>query len=559
VTFEPEQIEAAVAAAYPNLERDGNPDVQWARDVAGSLRLMVREAWPLVESSPFKSNWHIDAICDHLEAVSAGEIKKLALNFPPRHGKSLTVSVLWPAWEWLTRPETRWLFASYAQKLSTRDNRKARQIIESKGGRELGGTRFERLGYAGVLQLLGRSWTLEDDQNEKLRYENTAGGYRIGTSVGGSATGDGGDIIAIDDPLDADDAESKSARDAVIDWLDGTMSTRLNDPETGRRVLVMQRLHQQDATGHLLEQGGWTHLCLPAEYEPKHPFVYPDKVKLPSGRELQGDPRTEEGDLLWPDHFGEAAVAELKTTLGSYRSAGQLQQRPAPAEGGMFKRPWWRRSAAGFETYLSLGWDQVIQSWDMRFGESQTKGSSWVVGQVLGFHGADTYVLAQIRGKLSFPETIAAVKAMSAFRPDASAKLVERKANGSAVIATLQRKIPGLIPIDPEGGKDARAAAIAAFVEAGNVWLPDSDFIPCPPAWTDDRDDEVTKTQFKPTSVTDFIEEFAAFPKATNDDQVDALSQGINWKQPQARRSAPAPKVKAKRERLAGDILGAGF
>jgi predicted phage terminase large subunit-like protein len=148
----------------------------------------------------------------------------------------------------------------------------------------------------------------------------------------------------------------------------------------------------------------------------------------------------------------------------------------------MFKRDWWRYWTPGFEQTLWQGWDRVLQSWDMRFSDSQSTASSFVVGQVWGAHGADRYLLAQIRGRLSFVETLKAVKDLTAFRPDATAKLVEEKANGAAVISTLRRKIPGLIPIEPEGGKDVRASAISPYVEAGNVLLPPDDYIPCPPA-----------------------------------------------------------------------------
>ena len=298
-----------------------------------SLRDYIHAAWPLVDHHQFKCNWHIDAIAEHLEAVSSGEIRRLIINIPPRHMKSLAVGVFWPTWQWLKRPETQFMFASYAQRLTTRDSLKCRRLIESTGGRREGGTLIERVGYKGLLELLGSSWVLTEDQREKMKFENTEFGYRMATSIGGTGTGEGGDILVIDDPHKADEAESDVQREEVIDWLDGTISSRFNDPSTGALVLVMQRLHEDDATGHLLEQGGYEHLCLPAEYEPDHPFVWPQ------------DPRIEPGELLWPGHFGPDAIKELKIRLGSYRSAGQLQQRPAPAEGIMFKRKdfrYWR-------------------------------------------------------------------------------------------------------------------------------------------------------------------------------------------------------------------------
>lgn len=510
-------VDHALALLFPPKTDDRDQ----ASACTTSLRTFVEEAWPIVEpGTTFKTNWHIDAICDHLQAVSDGHIKRLIINIPPRHMKSSTVAVLWPVWEWLTRPETRFLYASYAQGLSKRDSLKCRRIIESMGGRRQGGNLIERIGYTGFLHLIGQDWKLAGDQNEKLRFENTRAGYRIATSVGGSATGEGGDIIVIDDPHKADEIESVTQRDKVTEWLDGTMSTRHNDPSTGRTVLVMQRLHQGDATGHLLAQGGWEHLCLPARYEPKHPYIWPD------------DPRSTPGELLWPDHFDESAVTSLEKSLLS-RAPGQLQQNPVALEGGMFKRHWWqRRWQPGFESTLPLGFDAVIQSWDMRFSDSKEKTSSYVVGQVLGYHGADVYLLAQCRGRLSFTETLHAVKALSEFRPESTAKLVEKKANGEAVISTLRRKVPGLIGIEPLGGKDVRAAAVSHFIEAGNVILPASDTIPCPSHFVDEAGQRV---DLVPTTVADFIEEFATFPKAMNDDQVDALSQALSWRAPAAR------------------------
>lgn len=282
-------------------------------------RDFMRQAWPILEpATPYVHGWHVDAIADHLTAVTQGQIRRLLINMPPRHMKSLAISVFWPSWSWTEQPELRWLFASYALSLSKRDSLKCRRLIESPWYQER---------WGGVFQLTG-------DQNEKLRFENDHTGYRLATSVGGAATGEGGDIVVIDDPHNANEAESDTIREGVIEWFDGVMSTRLNDPKRGRMVTVMQRAHSKDVAGHILECGGWEHLCLPAEYEPK-PQVYVTSLGFE-------DPRTEPGELLWPERFGRAEIDSLKKSLGSYRAAGQLQQRPAPADGGIFKRHWWR-------------------------------------------------------------------------------------------------------------------------------------------------------------------------------------------------------------------------
>jgi len=217
-----------------------------------SLHQFVQKAWHVVEpATEYIDGWHIKAICDHLAAVSDGRIRDLLINIPPRHMKSLTVAVFWPCWVWTTRPGTRWLFSSYAQQLSTRDSVKCRRLIQSPWYRSNWGDAF----------------TLTPDQNQKDRFENSRGGHRLATSVDGSNTGEGADIIVCDDPHNTREARSELRRENVRIWWDEVMSTRLNNPNTGARVIVMQRLHEADLAGHVLAKGGYEHLCLPAYYE----------------------------------------------------------------------------------------------------------------------------------------------------------------------------------------------------------------------------------------------------------------------------------------------------
>src|SRR5687767_1970034 len=254
------------------------------------LREFVRQAWHVVEpATPFVPGWHIDAIIEHLEAVTCGQIRNLLINVPPRHMKSLLVSVFWPAWEWIQWPERRWLYSSYAAQLSIRDSVKNRRLIESPWYQARWGDRF----------------TLTGDQNTKGRFDNDRSGYRLSTSVGGAATGEGGDRIVCDDPHNVQEAESDSIRKSTTGWFDVVMSTRVNDPKTAAKVVVMQRCHQQDLSGHLLEQGGWEHLCLPAEYEESRPATSIGFT----------DPRKEQGELLWPDRFGVEELKSLKRSL----------------------------------------------------------------------------------------------------------------------------------------------------------------------------------------------------------------------------------------------------
>lgn len=416
--------------------------------------------------------------------------------------KSLQVAVLWPTWAWTWQPQLRWLFSSYAEKLAIRDSVKSRRLINSP---------WYQARWGHVFRLTG-------DQNEKMRFENSRTGYRIATSVGGSATGEGGDVVVVDDPHKTQEAESETIREGVLQWWDETMSTRLNDPKTGAKVIVMQRVHEQDLTGHVLEkmgQGGESYelLCLPAEYEPK---VYATSIGF-------SDPRTEYGELLWPDRFDRHSIENLKITLGSRAAAGQLQQRPAPAEGDIFKKAWWRFwlppgvTAPPVRVKLPDGslfecpqrslpdLAEMIESWDMTF--SDTKQSAFVCGQVWGRSGADKFLLDQVRDRLDFPKTIEAFKQLTIRWPRVGIKLVENKANGPAVIQSLRGKISGIVAVNPQGDKVARAHAVTPQAEAGNVYLPH----PAIALW-----------------VNELIEEAAAFPNSAYKDQVDTLTQALS-------------------------------
>lgn len=281
------------------------------------LGLFMREAWHVLEpATPFVPNWHIDAIAEHLEAVTEREIKKLVINIPPRMLKSLAVSVFWFCWEWTTKPWTKWLYSSYIEKLSVRDSLKCRNLIRS----------------AWYQARWGHLFALSGDQNVKTRFDNTRSGFRIATSETGFATGEGGDTLVWDDPHNPKKAESAQTRDATLEWHDQTWSTRLNDPVNGAKVGIMQRLHEQDMTGHILAtEDGWEHLMLPMRYDPKRSSV------TVIGN---NDPRTEEGELLFAERFPEEAVRAIEKSLGPYGRAGQFQQSPTARKGGQFERAW---------------------------------------------------------------------------------------------------------------------------------------------------------------------------------------------------------------------------
>jgi predicted phage terminase large subunit-like protein len=467
------------------------------------LSHFIRQAWAQVEpGTTYTHGWHIDAIAEHLEAVSRRQIRRLIINEPPRHMKSIEACVCWPAWDWLDHPERRFLSASYALVLSRRDAVRTRRLIQSPWYQHRWGDRF----------------AMAEDQNEKTRYENDKGGYRIATSTGGSATGDGGDILILDDPHKAQDAQSDTIRENDLDWWRETWSTRLNDPRTSCEVIIMQRLHERDVTGYVLaEVGGYEHLMLPARFEPER------RCSTSIG---WSDPRKEDGELLWTERYNSAELAVTEKKLGSYGTAGQMQQSPSPAGGGLFKSWWLRfwypadvsaipapervRKPDGtwhecHQVALPDGLTGHTQSWDCSFKDKASSDN--VAGQVWAERGAESFLLDSMGDKMDIVATMQAIKLLTERWPQAAAKLVEDKANGTAVIQMLKLEVPGLIAIEPQGGKIVRANAVAPFVEAGNVYLPHPALFP----W-----------------VRALMTELTTFPNAANDDQVDSLTQYLN-------------------------------
>ena len=290
-----------------------------------SLYLFLRAAWKYIDTASWLDGWPIEAVAEHLQAVVDGDIRRLIINIPPRMGKSSICSVALPAWTWAQRldgptsgPAVPFLHASYAYALSLRDSVKCRRLIESPWYQSMWGERFKLTG----------------DQNTKVRFSNSRGGERLITSIGAGVTGEGGQIILCDDPNAANEAFSEATIQSTIDWWDSTMSTRLNDPKTGAYIIIQQRLAEDDLTGHVISKdvGEWTHLVMPMHYEAERSFTTLIGWK---------DPRTIEGELLWPERFGADEVKSLERSLGPFAAAGQLEQRPEPKGGGVIKREWW--------------------------------------------------------------------------------------------------------------------------------------------------------------------------------------------------------------------------
>lgn len=451
-----------------------------------SLAQFVRQAWPIIEpTTPLIWNWHLDVICDHVQALLEGRLAKrnLIINVPPGSMKSTIVSVCAPAWQWLHNSGWRGLFASGNEAVALRDSMKCRDILDSDWYR----------------RLFRPDWGFSKDQNAKGHYRNTAAGFRKAISAGARITGDRADGIFVDDPNDAQEAFSKAARGQVITWWDSAAANRLTDMSRGTRCIIQQRLHEEDLTGHVLatEPNAWEHLVIREEYE-----LPTEKDPGPAPTSLGWtDPRTTEGELFFPARFPEEVLAGERLRLGSSGYAGQHQQRPAAKEGEIFKR--------GFVQWYDPkqplpAFTRKVMSWDTAFKTKQENDKC--AGLVGGEAERGIYLLDHVAERMTYPALKEKAKAWAAaHRP--SALLIEDKASGQSLIQELQQdtSLP-VVPVQVDTDKVARAWAAVPTWEAKRIWLP----LDTP--WVDG-----------------FLEELYAFPKAAHDDQVDAFTQLVNY------------------------------
>jgi len=442
----------------------------------------VKKAWFIVEpATEFVDNWHIKLICEYLEACVRGEVRNLIINIPPRHMKSLLVNVFFPAWVWTFAPEKKFLFSSYAEDIAIRDSVNCRKIIQSD---------WYRLRW---------KMELSSSQNQKSKFENTKSGYRLSIGVGGGATGEGGDFIVVDDPIKAKDAYSDSIRDGVNEWWSNTMSTRLNNPKTGVRIVIMQRLHENDLTGYLLKgKEKYEHVVLPAEYEGVR---YQSSINL-------NDPRKTDGELLWPDRFGEKELQSLKASLSERGVASQLQQRPSPIAGNIFKREWFSNRYA-IEKPVA-----TFISWDTALSDSENAAySSCVVGQLSSDYRL--FIKEVYRGKLQFPQLKLTVEDFARkYKDTLYGVIIENKVSGISINQTLQQSTEDwlkslIIPFKPTLSKEGRAINCSLWCENQSVVLP-------PPS-------EKTEWLF------DFENELFNFPNSDYKDQTDAFTQLVHY------------------------------
>lgn len=463
----------SLAADYLALERP--------KAAKQNFKFFVQMFWPQVATNPLVDGWYLDAICDHLANITT--IKRLVINIPPRHGKSTIVGVLFPAWFWLTHPNTKFLCSSYSlEQLSIRDSIACRSVIESP---------LYQAAWS-------KNFTLSQDQNTKHRFTNDRLGFRLATSTASAIVGEGCDILIADDLNDVNKANSQAERTSVINWWTQVMSTRMNPGGLDCKVVIQQRCHEEDITGFILKNGGtdWTHLILPWHFDP------PRKAKTL----IWTDPRTQPDEPL-SSLFTEEKVKELKgaTGLGPTGFNCQFNQQPAPAQGNIFKKDY-------FGTYQETPDEYVLGSTKVRKDKcnvfvvtdlaiSLKETADWTVGQVWAITPQNHLLLVEEwRERVEGPDAVKGFKRLQErYKPDFF--YVEDVAFQRLMIQLLRQHGLPVRALKTMGqDKKARCQRSLIKAECGQVWLPDKSWVP------------------------EWLAEVCAFPNARHDDRVDCLS-----------------------------------
>lgn len=459
-----------------------------------SLKNFIFEAWDLVEpTTKLEWNWHLDEICEALELVTLGRIKKLIINIPPGLMKSLAVSVFWPAWEWADNPSLRYLTASYSNDNTIRDNRRLRDIVTSDWYQ----ARFGQNGSQ--VHNIRDGVKLSSDQAAKIRFDTTAKGWRIASSIGGVGTGEHPDRIIIDDPLKASSRSDETDRAACISWADNTLSTRIaRNPAI---ILIMQRLHRDDLSAHFLAKGGWTHIAFPMRFQ----IPYQDADGNWQGgldcecHKRNPDPRdhrTEQGQLLWPELWPEEKVRQEEIDLGPFGAAGQLGQKPIPEGGGLFKREWFP-----IIDVLPTDIDEV-RGWDI--AETEEAGN-WTVGAKLARQRSTGLIIVAHVERVQ-KTLVDSVMKSTADMDGRRCKIREGAGSGKAVTKARSILLAGYdYAASPESdSKVERANPFRAQCEMGNVRLLRG-------PWNEA-----------------YLDVLTSFPVGKYDDDVDATSNAFN-------------------------------
>lgn len=457
------------------------------RELARRASMQNLGAFTLFTCKGYEMGWFHRTVCEELDRffdeVEAKKSPRLILCAPPRHGKSELVSRRFPAYALGRDPNLQIIATSYSSDLSTAMNRDVQRIIDDEAYREV----FPETTLSGAnAKPSGKGAYLRT--SDKFEVVGHSGAYRS-AGVGGGITGMGADIAIIDDPFkDRQEANSPTIRARVWDWYTSTLYTRLS---TGGGVIVMcTRWHEDDLIGRLLnaeaEGGneGWRVVNFPAVAEYDEPY-------------------RKEGEALHPERYPIKRLEQIRQTVGARDWASLYQQHPIPDGGNLFSEEWLR-----FWTpdTLPSRFDSMVSSWDMTF--KNTNHSDFVVGQVWGRKGSNFYLLDQVRARMDFVQTAEAFGKLSAKWQNVTRRLVEDKANGTAIISALRDRVSGIVPVTPTESKEARAYAVSSLFEAGNVFLPSPEVAP----WVKNE----------------YIPELLSFPSGKHDDQVDATTQALN-------------------------------
>ena len=423
----------------------------------------------------FLMNWHIEVLAAKLEACRQGKISRLIINIPPRHLKSICASVAFPAWVLGHDPAAPIMCVSYAQDLADKLARDCRSVMTSAWYRRLFPTR------------------LSAQKQSVQEFVTTRQGYRLATSIGGVLTGRGADLIIIDDPLKPEEALSEAQRRAANEWFDNTLYSRLNDKLRGCIILIMQRLHEDDLVGHVLEQEQWDVISFPAIAERSEE----QRIETPLG------PRRfarQAGEVLHPEREPRATLDHIRSTIGEYNFAGQYQQAPAPLGGGLVKEEWFRRYAPNEVPEF----ERIVQSWDT--ANKATELSNFSVCTTWGIAGKNAYLVSVFRRRLEYPELKRAVRDQAQMFK-ANVILIENKASGMQLIQEMIREgLHAATAYEPQGEKVMRFNAQTAMIENGFV------FIPREAPW-----------------LAEYLHELTVFPHGKHDDQADSTAQFLDW------------------------------
>ncbi len=434
------------------------------------LAVFARKAFEVLNpGATLEDNWHIEAIIYVLDELRAGSWRHQIINMPPRTLKSQLCSVIWPAFLLGQNPSAKIAVVSYAEPLAEELSTQCRRLMQSP---------FYRGVFPGTLL----------DKQTSLLLTTKLGGERYATTIGGSFTGIGADFIIMDDPIKASDAYSPAMRDAAFNFFKQTLYSRLNHPSQGRFLLVMQRLHEDDLSGHLLRVGGWRHLKLPAQ------ATEAASIPIGGGRYHQID----ENDLLFPSRLSQDVLDLQRQTMGSAIYSAQYQQEPIPTDGAMIKRAWLQY----FATPLTLP-GPVTLSLDTASKDNPQNDYSvctaWV--EANGKH----HLIDVWRAKVDFPTLLHRVDMLLA-RHRPSNILIEDAGSGTTLRQLLQRKGVPAVACKPKDSKIVRLSSVSQYFESGLVWLPND------APW-----------------LAAFEAELLGFPAARYDDQVDSVSQYLGW------------------------------